>query len=188
MQNNNRSRIDKNFLSEIRKINNQDIQQFTINTLLRAPEYFWNIASSSSGKYHPADENCAGGLVIHIKKAFKVGEDLCREFNISGDDRDCILSALLLHDITHHGYPNDLGYCIHGHGCAFYTMFSGKEEFEYISNNKNFKKIAKLIVTHMSHWDFPFENGVETGDILQIIVQSSDYIASRSYININIKE
>ena len=39
VQNNNRSRIDKNFLSEIRKINNQDIQQFTINTLLEVILY-----------------------------------------------------------------------------------------------------------------------------------------------------
>lgn len=86
-------------LDEINLINDDALASFVRSILLKA-ETFWNIPSSFSGKYHPADEHNAGGNVLHTKRVVRVAMILADSYSLSTDERDVIIAACLLHDVT----------------------------------------------------------------------------------------
>ncbi|MHB2016476.1 MAG: hypothetical protein ACYCW6_05960 [Candidatus Xenobia bacterium] len=66
---------------------------------------FFTAPSSSSGKFHPADEINTGGLALHSLRDVVMGDRLCQIFNVTGLERDEILGSLALHDIEKGGMP-----------------------------------------------------------------------------------
>ena len=56
------------FYKECQKIQNKELHDILQNTIYNIPGYFYIIPSSSSGKYHPADELSDGGLLLHTLK------------------------------------------------------------------------------------------------------------------------
>ena len=175
--------IDKHALdNEVNLIVNDTIKDFTKKCLAMAPDYFWTIPSSSTGKHHPADENVEGGKRIHTQKVVKVANALCTNFDIKGADKDCVISATTLHDICSQGYPLKENFTVSGHGSLF-----GRLVWDLhmdVLNNQYFSTICRLVATHMGKWDVPY---VVSGDKLMIVVQISDYIASRKFISIDLK-
>ena len=95
----NENEVLSELLNEINLINDDSIASFVRSILLKA-EIFWNIPSSFSGKYHPPDEHNAGGNVLHTKRVVRVAAILCYSYSLSGDERDIIIAACILHDIT----------------------------------------------------------------------------------------
>ena len=95
------------FKNELLQIKDVSIKEFTRNTLLNVPDYFFIAQASSTGKYHPACTCCEGGLLIHVKRAFYIANRLCEGWGIFNLERDIVLSAILLHDIakTPHNDP-----------------------------------------------------------------------------------
>jgi len=63
-------------------IQSEGIRNFVKTALAAAPPEFWIAPASSSGKYHPPEDNMEGGLVIHSRKAVRVAIALCRFFGI----------------------------------------------------------------------------------------------------------
>jgi len=49
-----------------------------------APEYFWYVPASSSGKHHSEDHRGIYGLVLHSKRAFTAFDRLSRSFEEQG--------------------------------------------------------------------------------------------------------
>jgi 23S rRNA maturation-related 3'-5' exoribonuclease YhaM len=172
------------FEEELKLIEDTLIREFTRKCLEKAPKYFWTIPSSSTGKHHPSDENCIGGCIIHVRKTVKIVEDLCREHDVSGIDRDCVISAAIMHDLCKSGYPNDLGYTVSGHGALWQQVANQAVKFYEFLNNKNYATIGRLIASHMGRFDIPYIDG---GDVLLQILQTSDYIASRKYLSVNLE-
>jgi hypothetical protein len=66
---------------------------------------FFQAPSSSSGKFHPADEINVGGLSLHSLRDVVMGAKLCDIYNVAGLERDEILGALAVHDIEKGGAP-----------------------------------------------------------------------------------
>ena len=95
----NENEILSELLSEINLINDDSIASFVRSILLKA-EIFWNIPSSFSGKYHPPDEHNAGGNVLHTKRVVRVASIMCDSYSLSEDERDIIIAACILHDVT----------------------------------------------------------------------------------------
>lgn len=86
-------------IEEINLIEDEGIKSFVRSILFRA-EGFWKIPASFSGKHHPPDERGEGGNVLHTKRAVRVGLVLADSYSISAQEKDLIIGALLLHDIT----------------------------------------------------------------------------------------
>jgi len=171
------------FEKELELIVNPTIRDFTEKCIALAPDYFWSIPSSSSGKYHPADEIGEGGEYLHSRRVVRVADDLCRNFSVVGDRRDCILSASIQHDFCKNGYPNNLGYTVDGHGALWVLIMSQVMRSSAALYCEYVKLISRLICVHMGRWDFPFI--AENSDILAYIIKTADYIASRRYISVN---
>jgi len=171
------------FEKEVELIANEEIKIFTKRCIEAAPRYVFNIPSSSSGKHHPKDENNSGGQVLHTRRVVKIAEDLCRNFNIVGDDRDCVISAAIQHDFAKQGFPIDVGYTVDGHGSLWVQLLNNVVDRKEILKNPIITKIGRLIACHMGVWDIPYSVG---RDNLELIVQLADYISSRDYIRVEV--
>lgn len=99
-------------LPELNVIFNDDIRRETIKAFLKAcPPYFWEIASSGTGKYHAVDERGEMGNWIHTKRVFVTYLVLSRSYLeqglISDFENDAGKSAALLHDMLKFGWPSE---------------------------------------------------------------------------------
>ena len=90
------------FKNELNYIDDNVLRKFIVYCLENAPDYFYTVPASSSGKYHPTQDLGEGGLIRHTKAVVQVAMDLIRseQFKIEGiDEKDDIISACILHDI-----------------------------------------------------------------------------------------
>lgn len=195
----------KAWLSAVNATLSGDLRELVLSTPI--PDYFWSIPSSSSGKYHPEDEICEGGLVRHTLKTVKVAKDtmavikdmlstnieiLNEEYdyvgqlltlagNISKKDREYAIAALFLHDSYKNGNPN-VGHTIHEH-----PIVAAQAVSKVLNPCANI--VARLIVSHMGRWNTSKYSEVilpTPEDDLQKFVHLCDYIASRKAWDIKI--
>jgi len=88
---------------ELNQIRDRAVREFTEHCLTEAPEYFWTVPSSSSGKYHPEQSNGEGGLVRHTRAVVYFAVKLCDVFSATRLETDCVIAASILHDILKYG-------------------------------------------------------------------------------------
>lgn len=79
------------------------------------PDYFYQVPSSSSGKYHSEDELEPGGLVLHTIKCVRAAETMARMYQLTEDELELAKTALLLHDICKNGLTRDSGHTEFAH-------------------------------------------------------------------------
>lgn len=161
---------------EIDMIKTEEIKHFTIESLKAAPDYFWRIPASSSGKYHPLDSLGKGGLVRHTKKVVYFADKLCEAFDVVGIKFDIVLSASLLHDTLKTG-TKDSGHTVDEHPILPREYFGELSEL-----TDHYDRIMDCIQTHMGIWG-PEQAGIPE-DKLQYIVHLSDYLASRKEVSV----
>ena len=171
------------FENEVNLINDNYVKRLTIQCIEHAPSYFWEIPSSSTGKYHPIDENVPGGKYFHSQRFVRLAYDLCKDLNVSGRDRDFVIAASIMHDFCSNGYPTNSGSTIMGHGALWLNIVREFMPKEAITAEPEIKTIAWLIEEHMGIWDIPL---TEPKDKLSMIVHLSDYVASREYIQVKL--
>lgn len=80
-------------------IKNDNIRAFTQAALNSAPEKFWVIPASSTGKHHPEQALGEGGLVRHVITTLYFARELFECYSCTQDEQDVIFAALILHDI-----------------------------------------------------------------------------------------
>ncbi len=136
---------------EVAKIVSKDVFDFTTTAFYHAPGQFWDSPCSSSGKFHPPEDNGSGGLVRHLVKASYVADQFARKFQFSDYEKDLAKSATLLHDICKDGNPWS-GSTDYRHGLI---------GSNFLSNFPLADKTAKQIILdsvryHMSPWNTTF--------------------------------
>ena len=92
------------FREELDLIKNPVIRDFVIDVIdTMAPDYFWKIAASTSGRYHPKISLGEGGLIRHTKLAVWWSAELMRTEDWHQDEHDVVIAALILHDLKKNG-------------------------------------------------------------------------------------
>lgn len=86
-------------LHEIDLIEDEDIRKFVRSVLLRAG-VFWDAPATITTKYSPPDEHGMGGLITHTKRVVRLVVLLCDSYSYVGYEKDIVLAAALLHDLT----------------------------------------------------------------------------------------
>lgn len=140
---------------------------------------FFTAPSSSSGRYHPADEINEGGLALHTCRDVALAEHLGDFYGISEKERDIVKTALILHDTWKGGDP-----------WKKYAPDHGDLAAEHISslpggNTEDGKVVQRLVANHMGQWN---KNGLKErdprhpADNLEQIVSYADYLASQDNI------
>jgi hypothetical protein len=154
--------------------------------LLQAPDYFWSIPASSTGKYHPKYALGEGGLVRHVKATIRIANELfnLEQFNFSDREKQLIKVALLLHDCYKNGI-NGSEYTVDEHPIIGAKQFM--ENSRYVMNAIDRLFVSGCILTHMGKW-----NKTREGKIImpkpftraQKFVHLCDYLASRKFLEV----
>lgn len=193
------------FERELNLIHHPTIRSFVSDVLAEAPEYFFHVPASSSGKYHPAYTLGEGGLVRHTKAAIKIAESLIRanvhewgDFTISADEfSSIVIGALILHDtyklgIVKSGEEQPM-YSDHAHPEIIFSIISQKAN-EWANERKVDRDeyailnlMAFAVRTHMGKWTVSPHSPViltEPYNWVERFVHMCDYLASRKFIDI----
>lgn len=177
------------FKNELFWIGNSDIRSFVSEQIDRLPDYFFEVAASSTGKYHPSYALGEGGLVRHTKAAVAIAKDLLgleMYGKYSAEDKDIILAALILHDGMKHGTAG-----------GKYTVATHPTEMaDFIQadcakklGEETCDKLYSAIAAHMGQWNTDYKTKKEIlpkpQTAIQKFVHQCDYLASRKYLEVN---
>ena len=179
-------------LEEIGSIDDEGIKSFVRSLLLKAST-FWEIPSSFSGRYHPPDEHGPGGNVLHTKRVVRVAEVISDSYALSIEERDLIIAACLLHDITK-GIPSEeVGMFqydpMHPYTVNKFVSDCIRYDKEYANDShsstlfiseENVQSILRLVRCHLGPWSPVPETYPIT--YMDYIVHLADNIASKVHV------
>lgn len=179
------------FQEELSWIKNPLIQQFAIAAINMLPDYFFYVAASSTGKYHPSYALGPGGLVRHTKAATKIAHELLGLDMYSRaykpDEKDLMIVALILHDGWKHGSgstPSDYTVSTHPTVCANWIRETDALSMLLPSDQIDF--LCGCIESHMGQWNTDYRTKRQILPIpktsAQKFVHQADYLASRKYL------
>ena len=182
----------KAFLKEIDYIKNEDYKRGVKILLDLLPDYFYEIAASSSGKYHPSYTLGSGGLVRHTKTAVRIAYELLNNkttgFKFTEREKDLILISLLLHDGLKHGI-NNTKYAFNHPILVSNFIKENKDKTEFSLEDIEF--IRNAIESHMGEWNTDFY-GLEELPLpknrYQRFVHMCDFLESRKFINVEFEK
>ena len=153
------------------------------------PDYFFEVAASSTGKDHPSFALGDQGLVRHTKVAVRIAHELLENetvgFSFNQDEKDLMIIALIMHDGLKHGLTQDK-----------YTKFDHPLIVaDYIKQNQNkttftdgeIKFITSAISSHMGQYNTnPYSDVVLPlpSNKYQRFVHMCDYLASRKFLDV----
>ena len=175
------------FENELKWIKNKDIRKFAIHIVSELPDYFFVVPASSTGKYHPSYSLGEGGLVRHTKSAVLIAKTLLDleqyKNEYSEEERDIMLTALLLHDGVKHGL-NGSKYTVSTHPIEMSNFIQSKYQTPYWVG-----VICSCIDTHMGEWVTDYKTKEIVLDKpktdMQKFVHMCDYLASRRFLEVN---
>lgn len=178
------------FTTELNLIQDEAIRGIAIQALEIVPDYFFTMASSTTGKYHPSYALGEGGLVRHVRACMRIAYELYRieNWEFTNEQKDLMLVALLVHDGWKQGYPDNSS----GFTTTQHPLIASREIFNHFLDLIPFKQlefICKGIETHMGQWIY---EGRTDKKVLkkprtkyQKFIHLVDYLASRRCIEIN---
>ena len=178
------------FTKELEYIKTDDIRDFAKLALENLPDYFFDVAASSTGKYHPTYALGNGGLVRHTKAATRFANHLLQlEQNqnaFTERERDLIITSIILHDGWKHGNAGST-FTTHEHPQVCADWVETNEIFNGALTIEDRKVIASAISSHMGQWNETKRSKVvlnKPETEIQKFVHMCDYLASRKDIEI----
>ena len=177
------------FEKELLYFKNPHFKENAEKLLEMLPDYFFEIAASSTGKYHPSFSLGEGGLVRHTKVAVRIAHDLLENEVIgnvfTADEKDMILLALLVHDGLKDGLVKSK-YCIFDHPLVIANFIRDKKA-ELTLTEDEITLITTMIESHMGQWTtnpyskavLPYPKGK-----YQKFVHMCDFLSSRKYLDV----
>lgn len=178
------------FKEELSYIYNPKIKEFTENALNSLPEYFFSVPASSTGKYHPSYALGEGGLVRHTKAAVRIAVELFRVdiFKYNEDEKDMIISSLILHDGCKSGL-NHSKYTLTEHPLIVADMLRKDKNINSCIDKETLDIILSNIESHMGQWQFDYKTKKAVlprpKTKIQNFVHWCDYLASRKCLEFN---
>ena len=191
------------FNKELETIVNDDIRKFAEVVLDDAPDYFFQVAASSTGKYHPQYALGDGGLMRHTKAVVRMYNHLLSldQYKNMFTDREIDLGrvACIAHDIQKSG--DAVAYAAKSNGGqnkVFTVFYHPILAASYILNYKNrylteeeLQFIASAIESHMGQWNTDKRSSVilsKPETEMQKLVHLADYLASRKDLDVSFED
>lgn len=178
------------FQHELSQIRNPKIREFTEKAIESLPDYFFEIPASSTQKYHPKYACQVGGLVLHTKAAIRIAIELFRldMFKYDDEQKDLIISALILHDGAKSGIPQQK-YTLTEHPLIISNYIKSNNEINKILNQEQLQLLTECIETHMGQWNYEYKTKKEVlpkpSKGIHNFVHICDYLASRKCLEFN---
>ena len=176
------------FNNQTRLIQKPELRKLVIDTLEAAPDYFYIMPASSTGKYHPAYTLGDGGLVRHTKAAVKIAECLLslEMYEALAHKSDEIYAALILHDSVKKGMTGNQ-YTTTEHPLDAAKLLIDTAKKVNFADMETVEFIAGMIRSHMGQWN----TNRDGKEVLpkpvtkeQKFVHQCDYLASRKFLTV----
>jgi len=178
------------FKTELDYIKDEKIRKFTEATLLKLPDYFFTMAASTSGRYHPKFSLGDGGLIRHTKVAVRFAVDIIslEMMKYSDLEKDIIIASLILHDGMKCG-ENGTGTVLL-HPIIMADFIKNDPELSAMIDVDILKQIKGCINSHMGEFCYDYKDKYKKNQLLpkpkgklQSIVHLADYLSSRKYLS-----
>jgi hypothetical protein len=171
----------KMFTKELLLIKNISIKKFVIECLDESPDYiFKNCPSSSTGKYHSADEFTPLGNILHTRRVVSNCIEMARAFSLEGKDKDIVIGAAILHDMVKQGFKQT-GHTVNNHAALASELI--KKVFETTKSKieeKDYQIIRGCVFFHNGIWTPKPDNiPITTFTAHQLCVHMADYSATK---------
>lgn len=184
------SEMWQTFETELAFIKDPKILEFTKAALNDLPSYFYKVAASSTGKYHPAYCLGQGGLVRHTKAVARVANEMFNfntYWNFTDDQKDMLICSALLHDGCKYGAIKEQ-YCRADHPTVEVEHIKNNSELCKMIDKKTLKTILGCIESHMSQWNTDWRGNNEILPLpktdMEKYIGLCDYISARKMIEI----
>lgn len=178
------------FKEELEQFENEDIQDFCVELLNTAPDYFWQISASSTNKYHPDYTIGFMGLAKHVKAATRFLNHMlsidCIKNQFTSRERDLLRTAIMNHDDEKLG-RNGSQYTLFKHPLLIAERIREYKGYEWIPDEE-LDYIASSCESHMGQWNIDKRSKAELPlpeTKAQQIVHLSDYLASRKDLEVS---
>lgn len=186
------------FEKEIKLFNDDKFRTFARYVLTKAPDYFFTVSAAT--KYYPSYCLSEEGLVNHTIATIKLAHTLSVIHNLTDEEHDVLLMASLMHDFYKFGTEGVIedDYALFEHPLLCTEEFQKIFDNEYEELNTDIKyvynmywsDISACIKSHKGQWNT--KEGKDTKlpkpkTKLQKLLHECNYLASRGYININIR-
>ena len=175
------------FKDELSYIKDSKLRKSLVKIINELPDYWLEVAASSTGKYHPKYTLGDGGLVRHTKAAVRLAYELLND-PVIGDkytdrEKDLMIMSLIIHDGLKSGREKSK-YTKVEHpllACDYIeenmdNLNMSDEDIEFMCN---------VISSHMGPWNKDFD-GNEVLPVpknkYQNFVHMCDYLASRKAV------
>ena len=195
------NRIDL-FNNELDMIKSDDIRKFAKTLINDAPEYFFHVPASSTGKYHPAYALGEGGLARHTKAVMRFFNHIIRleQYSRIIDERqiDLGLVACLAHDMQKSGTES---YYLTKteEGKKVFTVFDHPIlAADFIAqhrdcglNEDEITYMASAVKSHMGQWNMDKHSDIvlpKPKSFIETMVHMADYLASRKDIEVQFSD
>ena len=180
------------FNKELSYIKNQKYRENAQKLIELLPDYFYEVAASSTGKYHPAFALGEGGLVRHTKVAVKIAYELSNNdvigYSFTQDEKDLMIIALIMHDGLKHGKVKEK-YVRFDHPILMANYIKeNKDKTTFTDEQIEF--LSNVISSHMGQWNTnPYSDIVlpVPHNKYQRFVHMCDFLASRKFLDIKFK-
>lgn len=181
--------MKETFEKEITYIKNPKYKTAAVEIIKLLPDYFYEVAASSTGKYHPSFALGKGGLVRHTKAAVKIAHEILQDevigYSFTDDEKDLIIIALIMHDGLKHGLTKET-YVRFDHPILMANYIKENEEkLPFTKGEINF--LASVIASHMGSWNTNPYSDVTLpvpNNKYQRFVHMCDFLASRKFLDI----
>ena len=181
------------FEKELKYIKNTSYRNDAMYLIDALPDYFFEVAAASTGKYHPKYAQGDGGLVRHTKGAVRIAYELLANEVIgnkyTSDEKDLMVIALMLHDGLKLGKEHSK-YTKFEHPLLV-GDFIRENKANLNFNDEEIKFLSDAISTHMGPWITDY-NGNEVLPYpktkYQNFVHMCDFLASKKFLNIEFDE
>ena len=182
------------FQEELSWITDDRIRQFAKTAVSQLPDYFFRVAASSTGKYHPEYALGPGGLVRHTKAAVKIAKELLSlemYGRYSDIEKNLIYTAIILHDGWKHGPEKDeqiteRSYTIAAHPTLCAKWLRSINEWNTCLTEDEMCILETAIASHMGQWntDYRSKKAILPKPVtaIQKFVHQCDYLASRKWL------
>ena len=179
------------FLTEILTIKDLEIRNAAAELTNLVPDYFWKVAASSSGKYHPKTDLGEGGLVRHSINVKRMLDHLLTPngyFPMTDREKDLLRVAALFHDSFKSGTQQQ--YEESQHTKFLHPIYASN----FIKDNLNLPaadvhSICSAIESHTGQWNTSKHSSesLPTPETTpQKALHLADYLASRKGIEMEI--
>lgn len=195
------NRIDL-FQNELNMIKSDDIREFAKILINDAPEYFFHVPASSTGKYHPSYALGEGGLARHTKAVMRFFNHIIRleQYSRVLDERqiDLGLVACLAHDMQKSGTESyyltkiedgEKVFTVFDHPILAANFISAHQDCGL--NEDEITYIADAVKSHMGQWNTDKRSDIvlpKPKSFIETMVHLADYLASRKDIEVQFSD